>query len=126
MVRAPTPWQADLPKLNCRANGTFNVVKLDANGNVATSGIQQPTDLGYDQKTDLLAATALAAPAGAVLALITAEGADVRWRADQMDPTAAVGNPLASGATLAYSRDLAAIKFIQQAASAKLNINFFK
>ncbi len=80
---------------------------------------------GYQQITSLSAAQPLAAPSGAQWALITAEGQGVRWRDDGTNPTASVGWPLAVGQVFQYTGDLAAIRFIQQAASATLNITYY-
>ena len=91
------------------------------------------TRLGYQQISTLTAATALTVPTRDVnglnckpaICLIVAEGAAVRWRDDDVDPTAAVGMPLAVGVTLQYDGDLTKIKFIEQAASAKINISYY-
>lgn len=82
--------------------------------------------LGYQQITSLSAATALTVPAGTILAIITPETQAVRWRDDGTNPTATVGYPLAVGSELRYTAgQLAALKFIEQTASAKLNITYY-
>lgn len=82
--------------------------------------------LGYQQITSLSAATALTVPTGTILAIITPEAQAVRWRDDGTNPTATVGYPLAVGAELRYTAaQLAALKFIEQTASAKLNITYY-
>ena len=89
--------------------------------------------MGYQQITSLSAATALTVPAAnrnglkqqPTLAFITAETQGVRWRDDDTDPTASVGMPLAAGETLVYDGDLTKIKFIEQTASAKLNVSYY-
>jgi|TARA_R110000868_G_scaffold63581_1_gene191781 hypothetical protein len=89
--------------------------------------------LGYQQITSLSAATALTVPqknigglAGSPrIAIITPETQAVRWRDDGVAPTASVGMPLAAGVTLQYDGDLTQIKFIEQTASAKLNITYY-
>lgn len=90
--------------------------------------------LGYQQIVGLAASTALTVPtvskdglAGTpTQAVIVAEGAAVRWRDDGVAPTAAIGMPLAIGATLVYDGDLNKIRFIQQAATATLNVSYYK
>lgn len=83
-------------------------------------------DLGYQQITNISAAQALTIPAGCRLAIVTATGNDVRWRADGTDPTATIGYPLPAGVELQYTAaQLPRLKFIQQAATAVLNINYF-
>ena len=88
---------------------------------------------GYQQITSLSAAAGLTVPVVTpeglngkpVFALIVAEGAPVRWRDDNISPTASVGMPLAIGVPLQYDGDLRKIKFIEQSASAKLNISYY-
>lgn len=81
--------------------------------------------LGYQQITSLSSAVGLTIPSGATLALIVPEAQNVRWRDDGTDPTATVGMPIYIGASLSYDGDLNKIKFIQEAASAKLNISYY-
>ena len=91
------------------------------------------TCFGYQQITSLTAAAGLTIPAVTpeglngkpVFALIIAEGAPVRWRDDNTAPTASVGMPLAVGVPLQYDGDLSKIRFIEQSASAKLNISYY-
>jgi hypothetical protein len=91
------------------------------------------TCFGYQQITDLTASTALTVPikspeglnAKPVLALIVAEGAPVRWRDDGIAPSATVGMPIAVGVPFQYDGDLTKIRFIQQSASAILNISYY-
>jgi hypothetical protein len=81
--------------------------------------------LGYQQITDLSSAAGLTVPQGATLALIVPETQNVRWRDDGTDPTASVGMPIFVGASLSYDGDFNKIKFIQETASAKLNISYY-
>ena len=81
--------------------------------------------LGYQQITSLSAAATLTVPAGATMALIVAETQAVRWRDDGTAPTSSVGMPLATGVSLSYDGDLKAIRFIQQTASATLNVSYY-
>lgn len=91
------------------------------------------TCMGYQQITDLSSAVGLTVPTQTpdgskqqpTFALIIAEGAAVRWRDDATAPTASVGMPLAIGVPLQYDGDLTKIKFIQQTATAKLNISYY-
>lgn len=81
--------------------------------------------LGYQQITSLSSATALTVPRGAIVALIQPQTQAVRWRDDGTNPTASVGMPLAIGETLPYTGYLESIKFIEQTASAALNISYY-
>lgn len=91
------------------------------------------TCMGYQQITDLSSAVGLIVPTRTpdgskqqpTFALIVAETQGVRWRDDNTSPTASVGMPLAAGVPLQYDGDLTKIKFIQQNASAKLNISYY-
>lgn len=109
-------------------DGTYASVKANANGGLSLGASAGITQLGYQQITSLATAQALTVPTGATFALIVPETKDVRWRPDGSTtaPTASVGMPLAAGQPLVYSGDLAAIRFIEQAASAKLNIFYGK
>lgn len=89
--------------------------------------------MGYQQLDSLGSATKLTVPqkdlsglAGSPrIAIITPEGQGVRWRDDGVAPTATVGMPLAAGVTLQYDGDLTQIQFIQQSATAKLNVTYY-
>lgn len=81
---------------------------------------------GYVQITDVSAAVGLTPPSAARKALIQAETQAVRWRDDGTDPTATVGITLAAGATLEYAGNLDSIKFFEAAASAKLNVSYYR
>lgn len=81
--------------------------------------------LGYQQITSLSSAAGLTPPQGATLALIVPETQAIRWRDDGTDPTASVGMPVAAGSYLSYDGDLNRIKFIQQSASAKINVSYY-
>lgn len=86
-------------------------------------GQRPPT--GFQQITDLSSAVGLTVPAGSKFALIVPETQDVRWRDDGTDPTSSVGMIIAAKGTLEYAGDLDAIKFIESAASAKLNVSYY-
>jgi hypothetical protein len=82
--------------------------------------------LGYQQIVGLVASTALTLPAGAKLAVVVTEAQAVRWRDDGTAPTAAIGMSLPVGVNLEYGGpNLAAIRFIQQAATATLNVSYY-
>jgi hypothetical protein len=81
--------------------------------------------LGYQQITSLSSAAGLTPPQGATLALIVPETQAIRWRDDGTNPTASVGMPVAAGAYLSYDGDLNRIKFIEQTASAKINVSYY-
>jgi hypothetical protein len=90
--------------------------------------------IGYQQISSLSSAQALTVPSvdpvtglnqRPNLALITPETNGVRWRDDGVAPTASIGMPLAAGVTLQYDGDLRKIQFIEQTASAKINISYY-
>ncbi len=91
------------------------------------------TCFGYQQITGLNTVKSLTVPnltpdglnAKPVFALIIAESTGVRWRDDGTAPTSTVGMPLAVGVPLQYDGDLSKIQFIEQSASAKLNISYY-
>lgn len=82
--------------------------------------------LGYQQITSLSSATALTVPAGTTMCLVIPQTQAVRWRDDGTDPSATVGQPLGVGSELVYTAgSLPRLKFIQQAASATINVTYY-
>jgi hypothetical protein len=90
--------------------------------------------MGYQQISTLSSAQSLTVPETnpvtglkvmPTIALITPETNGVRWRDDGVAPTASVGMPLAAGVSLQYDGDLKKIQFIEQTASAKINISYY-
>lgn len=49
----------------------------------------------------------------------------IRWRDDGTAPTATTGISLAPGEKLVYDGNLADIRFIEESASAKLNVSYY-
>jgi len=85
------------------------------------------TALGCQQITSLASAAPFASvPTGAKLAVVTPEVQPVRYRDDGTAPTASVGPLLYPGLVWSYSGALSAIQFIQTAASATLDVCFYK
>jgi len=80
---------------------------------------------GFEQVTGLSAAKGLTVPAGAKVAYINTEDQSVRWRDDGTNPTTTVGGVLEPGSYFSYTGDLSAIKFIEETASAKLNVSYY-
>lgn len=88
--------------------------------------------LGYQQIAVLTSSSALTVPGAATgvtparIAVIQCEGQPVRWRDDGTAPTASVGMRLLVGQELRYDGDLNSIRFIEEAASAKLNVSYYE
>jgi hypothetical protein len=83
--------------------------------------------VGYQQITSLSSAASLTVPTeGAAFAVVQPESQAVRYRQDGTNPTAGVGMQLAVGASVMFTGDLSRIKFIETAASAKLNVEYWK
>ncbi len=86
--------------------------------------------LGYQQITNLAASTGLTLPVDPnkgvpTFAIIQAAAQAVRWRDDGVAPTATVGMVLPAGGELRYDGNLSAIRFIESAASAQLNVAYY-
>lgn len=86
--------------------------------------------LGYEQVTSLSASAALTMPTTPSalkprVALIQAESQAVRWRDDGTAPSASVGMRLNPNTSMLYDGDLNKIRFIEEAASAKLNVSYY-
>lgn len=88
------------------------------------------TALGDGQLTGLSASTALSTisggiPANTLYVVIQAEGQAVRYRIDNVAPTASVGRILAVGdSDILALADYTRVKFIETTSSAKINVNF--
>jgi len=90
--------------------------------------------MGYQQIVGAAAATALTIPtrdnngtsAIPTTAVIIVEGQAVRYRDDGTNPTAAVGMPISIGTVFFYDGDLSRIRFIQVAATATINVSYYK
>lgn len=83
------------------------------------------TPKGYEQVTSMSSAAGLTVPAGSEAALLEAEDQNIRWRDDGTDPTTTVGMTLYAGDTLIYTGKLSTIKFIEETATAKLNVSYY-
>lgn len=84
--------------------------------------------LGYEQLTGLSTVKGLTPPIGTSFALLHAEAQNIRWRDDNTDPTASVGMQLKAAAEqpLVYGAGrLSRIKFIEETASANLNVSYY-
>lgn len=97
-------------------------------GMLAIDGRRIP--LGYQQITSLSSATALTVPSNARLAIINPEIEDVRWRDDGTSPTSSVGMIIKENDYFFYTGsgtgDLSAIKFIEVASGAKINVSYYR
>lgn len=84
----------------------------------------------YQQSTSLSTSTAAALPSlpsnpGAGSALISVEGAAIRWRDDGTAPTSSVGQPISAGQAICYAQDLGAFQMIGQTGSPTVNVTYY-
>lgn len=88
---------------------------------------QGASALGYTQITNLAAAVGVGTiPAGSESIVLQCETQDTRYRDDGTDPTATVGMLLKVGTFYEFTvGQIARMKFIESAASAKLNISYY-
>ena len=124
------------------SSGGLHVAVTDGSGNLATAASGLPvvdanwTPVEYAQATNLTAARNMWGAAGDVfgatepagsptLALIQALTQNVRWRDDGTSPTSTVGMQLAAGDQFLYTGDLSTIEFIEESATAELNVTLF-
>ena len=91
-------------------------------------GYMEPA--GYGQITSLVAEnvgfSGLTIPDGTTMAMIQPETQNIRWRDDGIAPTAAVGMIVVANDIIYYSGPMSAFRMIQVAASAKVNVTFYK
>jgi hypothetical protein len=98
---------------------------MATNGGLATvQGYLQPN--GFEQVAVLTAAVGITPVQLSKLAMIQAEGQNVRWRDDGTNPTPTVGMILVANDVLIYSGTLSSIKFIEVTATAKINVTYYK
>lgn len=119
-------FSASIPVRLVKADGS---AFYDASGGGGGGGATAPyaaTPLGYQQITALSASTALSVPSTTTFATVSAEATDLRWRDDGTAPTATVGMPLYVGSPATFAGNLSALRFIQQATGAILNISYYK
>ena len=81
--------------------------------------------LGYEKVTGLNSAKGLTVPSGAQRALLISTAQNVRWRDDGTNPAADTGIRLPKDTLSWYEGDLSAIKFIEESASAILNVSYY-
>ena len=81
--------------------------------------------IGYRQLISLSSAKGVQIGDGRV-ALIQAVNQNVRYRDDGTDPTDSVGMVIFAGQSIWYTGDLRAVKFIEVAAGAEVNILAYK
>lgn len=91
---------------------------------IGVSAIVGASPLGYEQIGGLDIARGLTVPAGASVAIVCPEGFPVRYR-DDGEPTPAYGMPLAVGQILTYAGPLDGLRFIEQGATALLNVLYY-
>lgn len=89
-----------------------------------------PSCRGFQQivAATLASVTTLTVPAGSTMVLLQAEAGDLRWRADEQDPTTTVGMLIAEGGEVLYAASedaLAKIRFIRGTAGAILNCSYY-
>lgn len=124
MGTPPFPIAPGSPAVPMPVELVFNGAFYQAGGGGGGGASGAPK--GYQQITSVSAAAALTVPTGAVIALIQAEGNDMRWRDDGTDPTAAIGQLLYMGQTLAYeATTLVAFKIIQVATGGIVNVTYY-
>lgn len=80
---------------------------------------------GRQTVTGLSAVKTLTIPDGTIFALIQAQTQNVRWTDDGANPTSSAGMRLTAWQTLEYDADLSKLKFIEESASAVLEVTYY-
>lgn len=94
-------------------------------GQNVMEGIRQVN--GYQQIVGIVTSTALTVPTLTRFCIIQCTSQNVRWTDDGVTtPTATVGMRLQVGETFLYNGSFSNIRFIQEAATATLNISYYK
>jgi len=90
------------------------------------SQFESRTPMGYEQLTGLSSAKSTTVPPGSRMALINCDTQAVRWRDDNVAPTAGIGMYMAAGAdVLLYVGNLNSLQFIEVTAGASVNITYY-
>lgn len=114
--------------LNSTPVSAANPLPVNATVSAAATPPYAATQTGYQQIVGMAASTALTVPATSTYCVVQCETQAVRWRDDGTAPTATVGMPLATGVQIVFggAAEIAAVRFIQQTATATLNISYYK
>lgn len=81
--------------------------------------------LKYQQLLSLDTVKGLEPPPNVRVAVIQALSQNVRWRDDGDNPTNTAGMVLLANRDMLYTGDLTKIKFIEETASAELNVSYY-
>lgn len=84
---------------------------------------------GYVQLTSLSSAAGFSVPANTTFCIVIPTGAAINYRTDGVNPTSLIGEPLAVNQPAAFRMSVAnlgAIRFIQQAPTATVNVDCYK
>lgn len=96
---------------------------------MADTGLLHANMVGFEKLAVSNVSVALAdIPEGATIAVVYAEGADVRWlqRGETEEPTATDGIPLNDGQSATFNCNLADLRFIRQdATDATLQVAYY-
>jgi len=98
------------------------VLTTDVSTGKASLGFYAIT--GFTSAKTLAEALGAAIPAEATMALIQAQGQNVRWKDDGTAPTASEGHQLLAGESRIFG-NLDTLEFFQEAATATLAVNFY-
>lgn len=104
-------------------------VLVNTLGEIIDPATTQPyivTPLGYQQITNLSSPIGLTVPIGATIALISVEGAPIRYRDDTVNPTATIGMPKWILEEFEYYGPLSSLRIIQQSPGAIVNVLYYK
>lgn len=109
-------------------NGTYVAISGTTGSTLVAALTTDPgTATGFGTlEASIAAASHLSPPKGATLMQIAVSSAGIRYRDDGVAPTAAIGYPIASGATFTYSGPLSAIQMIAQTGSPVLDVLYYK
>jgi hypothetical protein len=130
-VTVGTPVDTDLVRDIANVQAAVDNINLDATGLAIIQSFDRQKALkpnGQQYGVSVVAAASLTVPAGSVAALIVVNTQPVRFTNDGTTPTAAVGVLLKVGSQMFVNSPevLAALKFIETAATATIDVSYFK
>lgn len=105
-------------------------VVIESSGTTPVIVVPAPSvSTGFQQVTGLTSAKSFTAPTGSTYCNVVSTGAAITFRTDGTAPTASIGYPLAINQPASFRMsvaNLSAIQFIQQAATAVLNVDCYQ
>ena len=111
---------------NVAADGTITAPGGSSSTSPSFVKASSSVPLGFQQIVGAATSTALTVPTGATFAIIQPVAQAIAWRDDGVAPTATVGMLVPADGELLYDGTLATFRLIQVAATATINVSYYR